>query len=206
MSDNKKENVLDNQEGFVLVLSMLIMVVLIVIGVTSIKTSRVELEIAGNEKFHQQTFYEAESGISISKEAIRLNHDENPSGFTPNRNDNWSVDVTVLADNNTVAVVSPNLWQNTGAIICPTDANRDIYFPYNYDDTDPDNVEPHTNITATGRTVFGVGGALQMSAGYEGVGKGSAAGGSHKLYDIVSQRSGYRKSESTVQAEWRFVP
>ena len=43
---------LTNENGAVLVLSMLIMVAAAIIGVASISTSTIEQNISGNEKFH----------------------------------------------------------------------------------------------------------------------------------------------------------
>jgi Tfp pilus assembly protein PilX len=202
MADTKKKSITGNEDGFVLVLAMLIMVVLIIIGVSSIRTSQTELEIAGNERVHKQTFYDAEAGIPIGIETIWINYDDNNTGFAVTGTDVFGDNVTDLGDN--VTAVSQNPWQNSGGITCPTDANRDIYYPYYTENDNP--LQPHTNIRINGRTVYGEGSALQMAAGYEGIGKGSAGGGSHKLYDIYSQRHGYRDSESNVQAQWRFVP
>ncbi len=62
---------------------------------------------------------------------------------------------------------------------------------------------PHTNLSIYGATAFGVGGAIEMAAGYEGKGKGAAGGGVSLLYRIFSQHLGFADSESLVAIQWR---
>ena len=44
-----------------------------------------------------------------------------------------------------------------------------------------------------------------MAAGYEGMGKGAAHGGTLMIYDIITQRVGDKNSESIVRVQWRHV-
>ncbi len=194
MSDKKRDGVIDNQGGFVLVLAMLIMVVLIVIGISSIKTSRVELEIAGNEKFHQQAFYEAEAGISTGIEVLEENI-ACPKGFDATESDNATA---ILAPQNIVAVSTLNFYLNDTDDLPPTGGDRDIYYPQ-------DSPDVRTDIKMGGITKHSEGSALQMVAGYEGVGKSAAGGGSAIYYDIYSKRFGHRNCESCVLVEWRHI-
>lgn len=56
----------NNEKGFVLVASLLILMILVVIGIAATNSTTIELQIAGNEKVTQQTFYAAESGWPVS--------------------------------------------------------------------------------------------------------------------------------------------
>ena len=49
------------------------------------------------------------------------------------------------------------------------------------------------------------GGALQMAAGYEGKGKGSASGGVAKIIDIYSIYNGELNSQTCVVMGWRHL-
>ena len=49
------------------------------------------------------------------------------------------------------------------------------------------------------------GGAVQMAAGYEGVGKGSAGGGAWLIYDVRSLHEGVDNSKSQVKGQWLHV-
>jgi hypothetical protein len=98
-----------------------------------------------------------------------------------------------------VAVDVPDFWLNLSASK-PGDTNRDFYFPSGYNPG-----EPHTNVTVGGNTALSTGGAIQMAAGYEGKGKGAAAGGVHIAYDIVSSHIGYFNSKAVVRLQWRHA-
>lgn len=56
----------DDQRGAVLVAGLIILMVLTVLGVSSINTATLELTMAGNAQFHQEAFQAAETGIDIS--------------------------------------------------------------------------------------------------------------------------------------------
>ena len=49
-----------NEEGAVLVLCLITLVLLTLIGVSATTTSRLEVEISGNDKTYKEAFYAAE--------------------------------------------------------------------------------------------------------------------------------------------------
>jgi len=53
-----------DEKGSVLVVGMLILIVLTLIGIAAINTSKVETDIAGNELSYKKEFYHADAGIS----------------------------------------------------------------------------------------------------------------------------------------------
>ncbi len=55
-----------DQRGAVLVVGLILLMVLTVLGVSSMNTATLELVMAGNAQYHQQAFQAAESGIDIS--------------------------------------------------------------------------------------------------------------------------------------------
>lgn len=193
----------DNESGYVLLGALLILVLLIVIGLAATTNTSLEIQIAGNDRIHKETFYQADGGIQT---AVRLVEESlgAPGGFT-------SLYVNdVLKDpvnpNNTILIVDKTLSENTNVARnqnSVSDAARDVaYFPNGYD---PTNATPHTNIIADGITSTIEGAGLQMLAGYEGKGKGTAGGGGKILYSIYSQHIGRVQSESVVKVEWRHV-
>ncbi len=50
----------NNEEGFVLVTSLMILMVLMVIGVVTTSTTSTDVKISGNDKRYKQNFYKAE--------------------------------------------------------------------------------------------------------------------------------------------------
>ena len=191
-----KKNILNNEEGFVLVASLLILLILVVIGIAATSSTTVELFIAGNEKVHKQTFYKADGGTELG---IRVAYENalciNSNGFTETT---AGTGEAVLGD---VVIKDLTLASPTGAAVpMPDDATRDVvYYPETASDGDV-----HTNLSVGGRTVATAGAGLQMISGYEGLGKGAAAGGTHLLYDIIAQHQGVNNSESVVGIQWRL--
>lgn len=55
---------LDNESGFVLVLSLLILMVLVIIGIGATKDSQLDLLIARNDKLSKQNFYMTEAVVA----------------------------------------------------------------------------------------------------------------------------------------------
>jgi len=56
--------------GSVLPLSMLMLALLSLMGIIATRTTQIELQISGNNKFYTQAFYYAESGLAVSRAVI----------------------------------------------------------------------------------------------------------------------------------------
>jgi hypothetical protein len=61
MTENGKIN---NENGFVLVASLLILLLLVVMGTSALRNATIDIQIAGNERTHKLAFYAAEAAIS----------------------------------------------------------------------------------------------------------------------------------------------
>ncbi len=55
----------ENEDGFVLVATLVILVLLVVLGISTTTNTNIELKIAGNDKVSKQNFYVAEGGAYI---------------------------------------------------------------------------------------------------------------------------------------------
>jgi len=60
----------NQEQGFVLVLALFMLTVCTMIGIAAMSTSTIELDIAGNERVHRETFYQADAGTSAAAEAL----------------------------------------------------------------------------------------------------------------------------------------
>lgn len=60
-------NVTNNQNGFVLATSMLVLMVLTLIGISATTTTITELQIAGNDRFSKEDFYNQEASLVNGK-------------------------------------------------------------------------------------------------------------------------------------------
>jgi hypothetical protein len=177
---------MNNSNGGVTIAALLILAVLTIIGISSISTSNIEVQIATNDKVHKMAFYAADGGTELGTELLELNI-ACASGFT-------SDDLSVTDD---ITVEDSDFWRQKAAPVVdfPSDTERDVLIN--------NAAGTHTNLSIFGATKFGIGGAIEMAAGYEGKGKGAAGGGVSLLYQIFSQHLGLADSESVVAIEWR---
>jgi len=177
---------MNNSNGGVTVAALLILAILTIIGISAISTSNMEVQIANNDKVHKMSFYAADGGSELGTELLELNI-ACPSGFA-------SDNLTMTAD---ITAVDKDFWmQNVEPVVTyPSDSERDVLIN--------SAAGTHTNLSIFGTTALGVGGAIQMAAGYEGKGKGAAGGGVSILYEIHSQHLGFANSESVVAIQWR---
>ncbi len=199
------QNYRNEESGFVLVGALLILLLLVVIGISATTNTSLELQIAGNDRTHKETFYQADGGTQL---AVRLVEESlgTPGGFTKVNTDN----VLIVPTNpiNSVLIEDTTLSENDDTSRDENDVSdtaRDLaYFPNGYDPATP-NAIPHTNIIADGLTTVATGSGLQMLAGYEGKGKGTAGGGAKINYDIYSQHLGKSNSESIIAIRWSHI-
>jgi len=56
----------NNEKGFVLITSLLILVVVMIIGIAATNTTSLELQISSNDRLTKVAFYSAESGIAYT--------------------------------------------------------------------------------------------------------------------------------------------
>jgi hypothetical protein len=195
-----------NEGGYVLVGALLILLLLVVIGISASTSTSLEIQVAGNDRIRKETFYQADGGTQLAARLVEESFASRPNPFTALNGNNVLQDP--LSPNNTILIVDTTLWQNNNTARDETsvsDGARDIaYFPDGYNVALP-NAIPHTNIIMDGVTSLIAGAGLQMLAGYEGKGKGTAGGGAQILYTIYSQHMGQSQSESVVAVEWRHV-
>lgn len=194
---------MNNENGFVLIGALLIMTVLVLIGISATTSSILDLQISGSDRIHKETFYQADGGTQVSVRLIEESLGAT-SGFTRLDANNVLQDPLPAKRNNTIAVFNNSIWKNDAALVSPSDTSRDIaFYPGGFPPASPDS--PRTNITLTGVTRAAEGEGLQMVAGYEGKGKGTAGGGGEIVYTVNSQHIGRSSSESLVQIRWRHV-
>lgn len=190
-----------SEEGFVLITGLIILVTLTLLGIATIITSTIEIKIAGNDRLHKESFYQADGGtengsVLAYENALCLNAGGFTEGSTPGQ-----------ADIGIMRVTNLNFGEpGQGTDTSPQDphgANPAVRDAALYT-TLGDDSQPHTNFTISGITENTPGSGLQMISGYRGLGRGSAAGGTHLRYAINAQRIGELNSRSTVTLQWRM--
>ncbi len=86
-----------NDRGSALVVALLVLVLLTLMGISATTTSTIEVQMAGNEKFHDMAFYAAESGWQTSLNWL----DRQFPGVTQNLGWDWEEENFVVENYNT---------------------------------------------------------------------------------------------------------
>jgi type IV pilus assembly protein PilX len=99
-----------NEEGMVLALCLITLIVLSLIGVSATTTSRLEVEISGNDKTAKEAFYAAEMALSVGETVVEsilsradLEEDTIPGHYTKLNPNEWK---TLVWDSTHSAVVA----------------------------------------------------------------------------------------------------
>ena len=158
--------ILNNQDGSILLITVVILIAVTLLGIFAINTSTIEVQIAGNDKFHKQAFYNAEGGLRAVYTLIDgIRNGVDPTTFSStyggfnfagSPDDFWD---ETIDDTNSTNENGPNV----RVLIC------------NNAEVDIDNLSSDM----TGETIIN-------RAGYEGLGKGASA----------SWAAGYRVSST----------
>jgi hypothetical protein len=191
-----------NEQGFVLVTALIIMVLLTIIGIAATNTSVTELQIAGNDRLQKQTFSQADGGTQMGSNLLEENI-SCPNGFAsavPLQIGGAQVRIQNFWTNETEPTVSYP--EDDGDLIpVPVSPNlplRHIRIPNN-------DAVPHTNLFFFGNSSLSTGNAIQMIAGYEGTGYSAATGGGQLVTNINSQHTGVNNSVSSIRTMWRHI-
>ena len=204
---NRLHHIVGNQRGSVINVALLILILIFLVGIGLNKISTTDIKITNNMKTDTITFYEAEAALDSASELLEKNI-ACTTGFTdtPTGTDGIPAGQEIIEGR--IRVNNLTFWRNQSAgspAGDPTDPVTfpDIvaYYPPDYDPAvDPD--EPHTNLAIGGATRISRGAAIQMAAGYEGLGKGSAGGGTNIIYDVYALRFGNQNSSSMHYIQW----
>ena len=90
----KKYSILNNEDGSVIILALLMLAILTILGVSSTNTSTTELKIVRNEQLYQIHFDQAESGADEAME--RIEQEKNTDQLFPSMTGyDWINDQTV---------------------------------------------------------------------------------------------------------------
>lgn len=201
-----------NNDGFVLVVTLLVLVVLSIIGISATRTSFLENTIAENDRLNKKSLYQAEAGVTLGTNIIEENINC-PVGFdsTGDVTDLYTGNSLSVADLEGVVRVYPRGTKGLAFYYKPypvlgtncevTSGDPDIDYPI----ANIGSGTQETSIWAGGGSKMLPGGSLQMAAGYEGKGKGAAGGGTQRDYEIIARQQGLNNAQSTVILGWRHI-
>jgi len=197
----------NNEGGFILVTSMFMLMVLVIVGVAANTTTTVEIQVAGNERAYKTALYQSDGGVENGAEILEQNL-ACPVGFKDlnlaNPLEPVVEDGMLIIGNARVVFLAFS--QNTVTEMwyqpdMPEDTLRDIYIPYNYQETGA----PHANLTVAGKSITPEGSSRLEASGYERAGKSAGSHGTHMRFHVVANYVGPGNNESTVYLQWRHV-
>jgi hypothetical protein len=194
-----------NDEGFVLIAALLILLVLTVMGIAVNRNTMTEWRIAMNDRHHKVAFYSADAATELGAEILEQ------SIACLGLGDDGVVLAGVGGLDVYVEVGKGGFWRNYAddKVDVPRDDNatgddgRDMVFPAVIVDGEYDaaktNAQPHANIIMRGNTQLTKGSAIQMAEGYTGgSGTGLGSGGASLLYDIKVYQVGENNAAAAV--------
>ncbi len=195
---SREPEIVCNQRGSVINVALLILVMIFLLGIGLSRRSTTDVRISHNMKTATEAFYGAEGGLDIGADLVEQNL-KCLIGFSDPDNDGK----TIIGGG--VMVTDLTFWRNEEAGDPTGDplSNPGViaYYPADYDPAvDPD--EPHTNISIGGPVRFAKGAAIQMAAGYEGLGKGAGGGGANIIFSVVVDHMGARNSSAMHEIQW----
>lgn len=206
-----------NEQGFIMITALMILVVLTLMGLAVNRGSQTEWRIAMNDRLQKQNFYQADGNTELACELLEQNIA--CLGFNTSFINGNDSNVDGGADQYDIYInpSSTGFWRNfklSGpSVPVPADHDgtdndsRDFTYPLDSSGNpyvDNDEV-PHTNFRVAGNTELTTGAAIQMAAGYEGRGKGLAVGGATLYYDINVKSYNERNSSTSICIKYQHV-
>ncbi len=165
-----------DQDGTVLIVALLMLILLTVIGISASTISSVEIQVAGNDMFYKTAFYAADGGTEAGSELLEKNIDSR--GFTTS---------TI----GSATISNPNFWSQTQA-----PATNDATLALSVGSV---------GLKIWGNSTLSTGGAIQLVAGYEGKGKGAGGSGAYMVHDIRAEATAKAAARATVKTKWRHL-
>jgi hypothetical protein len=192
MSSHKNIENRSPETGSALVIAVIVLAILAALGIASLDVADMNMFIAANDRDTKEAFFYADSGANIGHEFLEESH--------------------FSSTNSTFYDSDANLWMNaTNNSTCPDSPTNPTWGDCK-NCTDPEFLsyyvdgEMGTYVRAgTLRSGLLEGSAAQIGAGYEGIGKSAAHGGTYTDYLIRSRRYGKRNSFAEVDIGWRHV-
>jgi hypothetical protein len=204
-------HVFSNQQGSVINVALLILILIFLIGFGLSKMSTTDIKIANNIKQDMTTFYEADASLEAAAELIEQNLGC-ITGFsdTDTATDGLPTGKEIIGGQfyvNNLRFGHNERKRGIRPGVDPTvlDADGNLIVDFFYPPVNPATMEldePHTNISVGGASRFSKGSAIQMAAGYEGLGKGAGAGGGSIIFDVYAERIGINNTSSTHFMQW----
>lgn len=176
MSFHRNTKISFQERGSALVIALVVLAILGAIGITALDVADMNILISANDRDAKNSFFQADSGANIGHEYLENAIDNGNSTFFNNNASAW-ISQSTQQFNATEYPLSCFIFDTQGTYI-------------------------RSGILDRGAME---GSAIQIAAGYEGLGKGAAHGGTYTTVLIRSHRQGPRNSMAEVDIAWRHI-
>jgi len=206
---NKPSPIIKNKKGMALVVCLMIMVVMALIATGVTTNSTVEIKISGNQRNKAVSFNNADVGTGITPEIIEQNildgsWDNTDAGW--NSGHSPEAYLFLSADNDGDGTNDLTIYVNEDSAYLPS-LHKIAFATLSTALTSAveisGNVNTSVDVSKTG--MLASGNAIQMAAGYEGLGKGAGSGGYHAFYLLQSQGSAGNNTATGAEYFYRHV-
>ncbi len=111
----KEKCLLNNEDGSVMVVALIMMVLLTLLGISATMTSNIEIQISGNEMIYKQNLYMAEAGAMEAAQNLENSDLENnpPAWLIGNVDEDNDIPDEDFWNANSQQSSDPNLQNNT---------------------------------------------------------------------------------------------
>ena len=171
------------QKGSALVVAMIVLAILGALGLAALDVADLNIFISANDRDSKESFFHADSGVNMGHEYLEESIESvNSTFYSSSYNGGNDTDATTWPPRGVDFDTSPSIttWYPDGIM---------------------------ATFVRAGSLDSGVleGSAMQIGAGYEGVGKGAASGGTFTNYLLRSHREGKRNSVAEVDLGWKHI-
>ncbi len=206
------------EHGMVLVTALILLAVLTLVAVVAMRTTTLDLHMTTNAMLKARAF-EGSEGARVQMPDLLDDHVYYrgwPGGHAVGGTgpDDFELPPAVASITDLVVDISKNLYEGNDFLYIGdyADAQRDITYRADGDGDSsvsgnsptPEDIAADIFITKLA-SIAATGSATSMVSGYEGYGKGSAAGGSYVLFDMRSRGHAANRTESLTGSDVRVV-
>lgn len=179
----------NTERGSSLVLAIIILLVLTVLGMMTIDVADINIMSASNDRESKNALIHADAGANIGHEILEADLAQN-----------GTLSLCTLLAGCQPGTCEAACWINDP--VASFNATDTLSWPRSWYSNGTTGIFVRAGQLSKGLVE---GAAIQIGAGYEGVGKGAAHGGSHTLYLVRSHYEGGRLERAEVDLGWRHV-
>lgn len=177
---------IQNEDGFVLIVALFVLILLTIIGISATNTSIIDLQIAANDKAYKIAFYNADSGVYTTPKLISRTID---AGAQITGSDLGNISYLSRPTGDTT-----DFFRQVMGYDAYDNGTLDIQFTLGSNNVNVD-------VNRTGQQTL-VGGGAEFASGAEGIGGGASVA---VYFDMDSFGSGPYNANSNVGAVYRKV-